>query len=95
SETPPLETRQLIEQEVASLPEEAWLPSRFMETLLRHPDAFFAALAEGKMIGAFVKQLFGFSVLLLAFYGVLMGLFGGWIQALASLIKMPLLFLAT
>ncbi|MCS7187078.1 MAG: actin-binding WH2 domain-containing protein [Armatimonadota bacterium] len=80
---------------VVSLPEEAWLPSRFMETILRYPDAFFEELAEGKMVGALIGRLFGFSMLLLAFYGLLMGLFGGWVQSLASLIKMPLLFLAT
>ncbi len=93
SSVSPSET--LVEQETVPLPEEAWTPSRFMETLLRHPDAFFAALLEGKMVGTFIMRLFGFSVLLLAFYGLLIGLFGGWVQGLASLIKMPLLFLAT
>ncbi len=61
AETPPLETRQLAEQEVVSLPEEAWSPSRFMEALLRHPEAFFKALAEGKMVGTSIKRLFSFS----------------------------------
>jgi len=91
-----LEVKVVAEEETAlSLPEEAWATPQFMETLLRHPKAFFNDVAEGKWLDTFAKRLFGFSTVLLGFYGLLMGLFGGWVQGLASMIKLPLLFLAT
>ena len=91
-----LEVKVVAEEEAAlSLPEEAWSTPQFMETLLRHPKAFFNDVAEEKRLNNFAKRLFGFSTVLLGFYGLLMGLFGGWVQGLASMIKLPLLFLAT
>lgn len=93
---PPYEIRTVpVTEAVGKLPDEAWAPSRFLEMVLRYPQAFYDALAEERMTGTFIGQLFVFSVMLFAFYGALMGLFGGWVQAAASFIKMPLLFLAT
>jgi len=73
-----LEVKAVAEGEAAlSLPEEAWSTPQFMETLLRHPKAFFNDVAEEKRLDNFAKRLFGFSTVLLGFYGLLMGLFGG------------------
>jgi hypothetical protein len=71
-------------------------PFLVIERILRHRDDVWRQIGQEQRIGELLSQMLTSSTLSLACYGVVMGL---WqfspLQALASAIKLPLLFLLT
>ena len=59
---------------------------------LRDPDRFFESILRGEKIGQKITALAASSGLFLVTYGFVLGLSHGWMQALSSALKMPVLF---
>jgi hypothetical protein len=66
-----------------------------IERILRNRTEFFTSLREGKDNLRIIRAMLISSFVFLALYGVVMGLADGVPQALASLVKLPVLFLVT
>ena len=62
---------------------------------LRDPQAFFASIQRGEEIKSKVLSLAASSALFLLIYGFVLGLAHSFWQALATAVKMPILFMAT
>jgi len=67
----------------------------FIARLLSDRERFFADVTEGEALGATLARCGLTLVALLALYGAAAGAFAGPVQALATAIKLPLLFLGT
>ena len=63
--------------------------------VLRDTQPFFAQVRLRERLGELIGSLTGATVLFLALFGCLIGAFHGPLQALASAIKLPLLYLLT
>ncbi|MBN1121890.1 MAG: actin-binding WH2 domain-containing protein [Anaerolineae bacterium] len=66
-----------------------------IESILRNRSAFFATILEGKHNTRLIRAMLLSSSVFLAIYGVVMGLNRGILQALSSMVKLPVLFLVT
>jgi hypothetical protein len=66
-----------------------------IERLLRDRDGVWRQIIEERSLKQLVGQMLTSSALSLALYGAVLGASNGGLQALASFIKLPLLFLAT
>jgi hypothetical protein len=66
-----------------------------IERLLRDRDGVWRQIIEERDLRGLTGQMLASSALSLAFYGAVLGASNGWAQALSSLVKLPLLFLAT
>ena len=66
-----------------------------IERLLRDRDAVWRQIIEERDLPRLTRQMLGSSAVSLAVYGAVLGASNGWAQALSSLVKLPLLFLAT
>jgi hypothetical protein len=66
-----------------------------IERLLRDRDAVWRQIIEERDLRGLTGQMLSSSAVSLAIYGAVLGASNGWAQALSSLVKLPLLFLAT
>jgi hypothetical protein len=66
-----------------------------IERILRDRDGVWRQIIEERGLGQLTVRMLTSSVLSLAVFGAVIGSSYGWQQALSSLIKLPLLFLAT
>ncbi len=66
-----------------------------IERILRDRDGIWRQIVEERDLRPLTVQMLTSSALSLAVYGAVLGLSYGWLQALSSLVKLPLLFLAT
>ncbi len=66
-----------------------------IETILRDREAFFSQIRDGKGIRHKIASMFFSCFVFLALYGGVMGAAHGIPQTFSSLIKLPILFLAT
>ena len=66
-----------------------------IERLLRDRDAVWRQIIEERDLRGLTGQMLASSAISLALYGAVLGASNSWMQALSSLIKLPLLFLAT
>ncbi len=66
-----------------------------IERLLRDRDAVWQQVIEERDLPRLTKQMIASSALSLAVYGAVLGASNSLLQALASLVKLPLLFFAT
>jgi hypothetical protein len=66
-----------------------------IERLLRDRDGVWRQIIEERDLRGLTGQMLASSAISLAFYGAVLGASNGWAQALSSLVKLPLLFLAT
>ncbi|MBU1879529.1 MAG: actin-binding WH2 domain-containing protein, partial [Chloroflexi bacterium] len=69
---------------------------RVIDRILRNRNAFFSEIREGQEVNAKIRDMLISSAVFLALYGAVMGSTSPhWQQALASAIKLPVLFLIT
>jgi hypothetical protein len=66
-----------------------------IERLLRDRDGVWRQIIEERDLRGLTGQMLASSAISLALYGAVLGASNGWAQALSSLVKLPLLFLAT
>lgn len=66
-----------------------------IERILRDRDGMWRQITEERDLHRLTGQMLASSVISLACYGVVLGASSGWAQALSSMVKLPLLFLAT
>lgn len=66
-----------------------------IERILRDRDSMWRQIIEERDLRRLIGQMLASSVVSLACYGVVLGASSGWAQALSSMVKLPLLFLAT
>ena len=66
-----------------------------IERLLRDRDAVWKQIIEQRDLRGLTGQMLASSAISLALYGAVLGASNSWMQALSSLVKLPLLFLAT
>src|SRR6266699_6527578 len=66
-----------------------------IERLLRDRDSVWRQIIEERGLRQLTVQMLGSSAASLALYGAVLGANYGWLQALSSAVKLPLLFLAT
>ena len=66
-----------------------------IERLLRDRDGIWRQIIAERSLKQLIGQMLTSSALSLALYGAVLGASNGGLQALASFIKLPLLFLAT
>jgi hypothetical protein len=66
-----------------------------IERLLRDRDGIWRQIIEERDLRGLTGQMLASSAISLGFYGAVLGASNGWAQALSSLVKLPLLFLAT
>lgn len=66
-----------------------------IERILRDRDGIWQQIIAERDLGGLTRQMLASSALSLAFYGAVLGASNSWAQALSSLVKLPLLFLAT
>jgi hypothetical protein len=66
-----------------------------IEKILRNREEFFAAMRDGVNMPKLIRAMLFSSFTFLAMYGTVMGLSHGLLQAITSLFKLPVLFLAT
>src|SRR5256885_14630907 len=66
-----------------------------IERLLRDRDAVWKQIIEERDLRGVTGQMLVSSAISLALYGAVLGASNSWMQALSSLVKLPLLFLAT
>jgi hypothetical protein len=66
-----------------------------IERLLRDRDGIWRQIIEERDLRGLTGQMLASSAVSLACYGAVLGASNGWAQALSSLVKLPLLFLAT
>ncbi len=75
----------MVDMTIASVP----------STLLREPQRFFDELKAGQGLSDKAFALVGFCLLFFGAFGAVLGASNGVLQALASVVKLPLLFLLT
>jgi hypothetical protein len=66
-----------------------------IERLLRDRDAVWKQIIEERDLRGLTGQMLASSAISLALYGAVLGASNSWMQAVSSLVKLPLLFLAT
>jgi hypothetical protein len=66
-----------------------------IERLLRDRDGIWQQIIEERSLKQLIVQMLASSTLSLALYGAVLGASNGWLQAISSFVKLPLLFLAT
>jgi hypothetical protein len=66
-----------------------------IERILRDRDSIWHQIIEEKGLRQLTVQMLSSSAVSLALYGAVLGANYGWLQALSSAVKLPLLFLAT
>ncbi|MEJ3747531.1 hypothetical protein WEI85_30110 [Actinomycetes bacterium KLBMP 9797] len=66
-----------------------------IERILRDRAGIWEQIVEQRGLRTLIMQMLSSSAISLALYGTVLGASYGWAQALSSLIKLPLLFLAT
>ena len=66
-----------------------------VERILRDKDGVWSQISEERDLGALVRQMLVSSAVSLAVFGAVLGSSNGLRQALASTVKLPVLFLAT
>jgi hypothetical protein len=66
-----------------------------IERLLRDRDSVWRQIIEERGLRHLTGQMLASSAVSLALYGTVLGANYGWLQALSSAVKLPLLFLAT
>jgi hypothetical protein len=66
-----------------------------IERILRDRDGIWRQIIEEKGLRQLTVQMLSSSAVSLALYGAVLGANFGWLQALSSAVKLPLLFLAT
>jgi hypothetical protein len=66
-----------------------------IERLLRDRDSVWRQIIEERGLRQLTGQMLASSAVSLALYGAVLGANYGWLQALSSMVKLPLLFLAT
>ena len=59
---------------------------------LHNNEAYFDALARDPHMGRRIFRMALFITALTAFYGIIMGLYSGWLQALTAAVKVPVMF---
>lgn len=64
-------------------------------SLLRDRVGFMADIAKGDAVQHKIAALMFSSSVFFAIYGAIIGAFGGWMQAIASAVKVPILYLMT
>lgn len=64
-------------------------------SLLRDRVGFMAEIAKGNAVQYKISALMFSSSIFFAIYGAIIGSFGGWMQAIASAVKVPILYLMT
>lgn len=70
-------------------------PSLVIERILRDRDGVWRQISEQRGLPRLIQQMLVTSAISLAAYGAVLGASNGWLQALSSTVKLPLLFLAT
>jgi hypothetical protein len=70
-------------------------PLAIIERILRDRQSIWRQIRDEDRLNAIIGQMLTTSLIALAGYGIVLGLSNGLLQALASAIKMPLLFLLT
>ena len=70
-------------------------PLLIIERILRDREGVWRQIAEERRINELILQMLASSSAALALYGVVLGLSNSWLQALASAVKLPVLFLLT
>ncbi|MCU0492028.1 MAG: hypothetical protein MUD01_10590 [Chloroflexaceae bacterium] len=76
-------------------PTSASHPLLVIERLLREREVVWQQIRNEYRINELIGQMLSSSMIALFCYGLTLGLSNGWLQALASAIKLPLLFLLT
>lgn len=66
-----------------------------IERILRDRDGIWQQIISERDLGGLTRQMLASSAVSLAVYGAVLGASNSWAQALSSLVKLPLLFLAT
>ncbi len=66
-----------------------------IERILRDRSGIWDQIVSQRELRPLISQMLSSSVVSLALYGAVLGASNGWLQALSSLVKLPLLFLAT
>jgi hypothetical protein len=66
-----------------------------VERILRDRDGIWRQIIEERNLKDLTLQMLASSAVSLAIYGAVLGASNGWLQALSSTVKLPLLFLAT
>lgn len=66
-----------------------------IERILRDRDGVWRQIADDHRLKSLSGQMLAASALALACYGAVLGASNGWLQALSSAVKLPLLFLVT
>jgi hypothetical protein len=66
-----------------------------IERILRDRDGLWRQIIEENGLRQLTVRMLGSSAISLALYGAVLGANFGWLQALSSAVKLPLLFLAT
>src|SRR5438270_5911451 len=66
-----------------------------IERILRDRDGIWRQIIDEQGLRRLTGQMLSSSVISLALYGAVLGANFGWLQALSSAVKLPLLFLAT
>ncbi|MDG4767621.1 hypothetical protein O7632_26525 [Solwaraspora sp. WMMD406] len=66
-----------------------------IERILRDRDGIWQQIVDERDLRSLISQMVSSSALSLALYGAVLGASYGWQQILSSLVKLPLLFLAT
>ena len=70
-------------------------PFTVIPQFLKDPQEFYQSVQRNEELKTKAFSLFTSTVVFLALYGFVTGLSHGWLQALSSAVKMPLLFLLT
>jgi len=66
-----------------------------IERILRDRRSIWQQIVDQRHLGQLIGQMVGSTVISLALYGAVLGASHGWQQILSSMVKLPLLFLAT
>ena len=66
-----------------------------IERLLRDRDGVWQQIIEQRELGSLTRQMLVSCAVSLGLYGAVLGASNSWAQALSSMVKLPLLFLAT
>ncbi len=66
-----------------------------IERILRDRDGVWRQIAEDRGLNALSGQMLASSAVALAIFGAVLGASSGWLQAISSAVKLPLLFLIT
>jgi len=64
-------------------------------SFLQNREAFLADIDQGENLNSKIFGLLVSSAIFLGIYGLIIGGYGGWLQAIVSAIKLPALYLLT